>query len=653
MREHEVYLPYLDEEEICRFHAGQSVHAYAVLGCHYMQQLNMHRFVVWAPNAREISVVGEFNHWDAQAAPMHKYAGMFYAFIGGLHNGQLYKYRVVGYDGQVVYKADPFAFYAEAGGEHASRIWDINGYTWQDADYLEARAEQDIQCAPVSMYELHLGSWKWNADGSVPNYRQIAPLLVEYCQDMGYTHIELLPITEYPFEESWGYQVTGYFAPTSRYGTPQDFMYFVDTLHQAGIGVVMDWVPAHFPRDAYGLARFDGTALYEHKNPLQGEHPEWGTLIFNYGRPQVSSFLISSAMLFLDYYHIDGIRVDAVSSMLYLDYGRGGHYIPNKYGGNIDLAAVDFLRRLNSVVLSTYPGCMTIAEESTAYPLVTYPPEVEGLGFTFKWDMGFMHDTLEYLSMDHLFRRYHHDKLTFSMLYAFSERFVLAFSHDEVVHGKKSLLNKMFGSYTEKFAALRALYGYQFAHPGKKLNFMGSEFGQFIEWNHHQPLDWLLLDYPAHRGVLDYMRELNRLYRQHPALYTIEDCWDGFSWLNVDDRDRSSIAFMRKDLQGDALVCVYNFTPVHWQNFVIGLPGAGSLQLLLNSDDERFGGWGLEVECCITAQKRSFIGREYSAQLDLPPLSSLWFTYHPLSLPVENIDDIAERQEEDPENSLQ
>ena len=448
---------------------------------------------------------------------------------------------------------------------------------------------------------------------------------------MGYTHIELMPLTEYPFDGSWGYQVTGYYAPTSRYGNPDDFKYFVDRLHSAGIGVIMDWVPAHFPKDENGLAWFDGTPLYECKERRMAEHPEWGTLIFDYASTQVQSFLVSSACKFIDVFHIDGIRVDAVSSMLYLNYGRrDGDFTPNEEGGTTNLHALRFLRRMNAAVLSNYPGTVTVAEESTAFPLITAPPDVGGVGFCLKWDMGFMHDTIDYMSLDPYFRSANHNKLTFSMMYAFSENYVLAYSHDEVVHGKCSMINKMSGDYEQKFASLRALYGYQFGHPGKKLTFMGSEFGQFIEWNYHQGLDWLLLAYPKHEQLRQYMRALNLLYTSTPALYAVDRSWDGFKWLNVDDAGRSSIAFLRMSEEDDSYVAVVsNFTPVKYENFVIGLPRPGTLHEILNSDEERFGGSGVRNKPLVHARREGFLDMDYSARITLPPMSTVFFRYRP------------------------
>ena len=623
---------YVSNDDIWLYNTGNARRAYHALGCRYIPECGMHRFAVWAPHAREVSVVGDFNGWDGYAHPMWRRDDeIWVTFIPGLKNGDIYKYRVVGEDWNTVLKADPFAFHAETGPATGSKIWDIEGYEWTDSDYMEKRRGKDSVHAPMSIYEMHMGSWR-KKDGEVfPNYRRVADELVEYLKYMHYTHVELLPITEYPYDGSWGYQVTGFFAPTSRYGTPQDFMYFVDKLHSEGIGVIIDWVPAHFPRDEHGLRMFDGAPCYECSEQRMAEHPDWGTMIFDYSRPQVQSFLTSSAMFFFDKYHVDGIRVDAVSSMLYLDYGRRfGEWTPNKDGGNINLGAVDFLRKLNSAVLTEYPGAITIAEESTAFPLVSRPPEVGGLGFMFKWDMGFMHDTLDYMALDPYFRSYNHSRLTFSMMYAFSENFVLAFSHDEVVHGKASMVNKMWGDYETKFASLRALYGYQFAHPGKKLMFMGGEFAQFIEWNYLQQLDWSLLEYPLHDGMRKYVRELGRLYASTPALWKVDDSWDGFSWLNVDDSERSSVAFMRMS-QRSHIVCALNFTPVRYDDFTIGLPKPGVLKEVINSDDTQYGGSGILNKAEIESADESFLDHPCSAKITLPPMSAVWFRFTPTS----------------------
>ena len=624
----------LPDADLYLFGRGEARQAYRLFGCHKVagsqdgMQESAYRFVVWAPAAKSVSLVGDFNGWDVTANPMREVRhGIYACVVEGLEDGSTYKYSIVGADGKTHLKADPFAFHAENGLATASKVWNLDGYGWHDAEWLEARAASDALHKPMSIYELQIGSWRIPEGREFPNYREVADQLVDYCTKMGYTHVELLPVTEYPLPMSWGYQATGYYSPTSRYGTPQDFMYLVDTLHAAGIGIILDWVPAHFPKDAFALAKFDGTCLYEYADPRKGEHAEWGTLVFDYSKPEVVSFLVSSAMFFFDVYHIDGIRVDAVTSMLYLDYART-EWVPNKDGGNINLEAVEFLRTLNEAVLSTYPGAITIAEESTAFPLVTAPPYDGGLGFTFKWDMGFMHDMLEYCSMDSLFRRDHHDKLTFGMVYAFSENYVLAFSHDEVVHGKKSMVDKMFGEYLQKFSTLRALMGWQFARPGKKLTFMGSEFAQFIEWDYKKELDWFLLEYPIHSGMQAYSAALNEFYQAHPALWKIDDGWAGFGWTNVDDRDESAIAFMRYANDGTPdVMCCCNFTPNPVVGFKVGLPAEGTLTEVLNSDDSRFGGSGVSNDEPVEAVEEAFGDMPFSAQITLPPLSAVYFEF--------------------------
>lgn len=624
------YRDYIPDSDIYLFNTGAARKAWLCFGCRYIPELGAHRFIVWAPNARAVSLCGGFNGWDREAAPMERHqGGVWVRFVEGLKNGELYKYCVTGADGRQTLKADPFADFSQHGAETASIVWDGADYRWGDGEYMARRARRDFMKEPMSVYELHPGSWR-ALDPARPGYRELAERLRDYCVYMGYTHVELMPVTEYPLDASWGYQVTGYYAPSSRYGEPEDFKYLADTLHQAGIGLIMDWVPAHFPKDEHGLAMFDGTPLYECKERRMAEHPEWGTLIFDYASPQVRSFLISSACKFFELYHIDGIRVDAVSSMLYLNYARReGEYTPNREGGNINLDAADFLRTLNTAVLVNYPGAITVAEESTAYPLITAPPHDGGLGFCFKWDMGFMHDTLSYMETDPYFRRGSHDKLTFSMAYAFSENYVLAYSHDEVVHCKRSMLDKMFGDYEQKFASLRTLYGYQFAHPGKKLTFMGGEFGQFIEWNWEQELDWLLLDYPRHKQLQDYCRELNRIYRSFPALYRVDRSWEGFKWLNVDDRDRSAIAFMRmSEADASYIVCLCSFTPVPCAGFRIALPSAGRLRLLLSSDERRFGGSGGGL-AEVRSLDRPFLDLPFSAELPLPGMSCLYYEFKP------------------------
>ena len=623
------WLPYIPSDDIYLFNTGNSRKAWLSFGCRYIPELKLHRFLVWAPNARSVTVTGDFNSWHWDDTPLERVpGGCWVAFVPGVWHGARYKFCIEGCDGRRILKADPFAAFSQHTSETASIVYDHSEFSWNDRDYMDRRAKRDFMTAPMSIYEVHVGSWR-SLPGFRPVYREIADELADYCKEMGFTHVELLPITEYPYDGSWGYQVTGYYAPTSRYGDPDDFCYLVDKLHQNGIGLIMDWVPAHFPKDEHGLARFDGGPQFECKEERMANHPEWGTLIFDYASDQVQSFLVSSACKFFEEFHIDGIRVDAVSSMLYLNYGRrDGEYTPNREGGNINLGAVDFLRKLNSTILTGYPGAITIAEESTAFPLISAPPDVGGLGFCFKWDMGFMHDTLDYMALDPLYRKYHHDKLTFSMMYAYSENYILAYSHDEVVHGKRSMLDKMSGDYEQKFSSLRTLYAFQFAHPGKKLTFMGSEFGQFIEWNWQQPLDWLLLEYPKHEAMRRYLRELNRIYTGTPALYQIDHSWDGFQWLNVNDRDRSAVAFMRMAPQQKSyLVCACNFTPVAIPGFIVGLPEDGTLTELMSSNEQRFGGTGVHSAEKIKALKEPFTNLPYSAAIDLPPMSAVYYIF--------------------------
>lgn len=617
-----------DKNDIYLFNTGHARRAYYSLGCH-REGPESFRFTVWAPRARSIALVGDFNDWDEEACLLTpEPTGLWQCTVDGVRPGDLYKFAVIGCNGLKYLKADPFAFRSECPPGSASRVWDGPAFEWHDAAWLEKRAASAPRREPMSVYELHLGSWRLKEGEGYPSYRRVGPQLADYCSEMGYTHVELLPLTEYPYDGSWGYQVSGYFAPTARYGAPEDLMYLIDLLHQSGVGVILDWVPAHFPRDAHALARFDGAPLFEVSDYRRALHPEWGTLIFDYSRPQVVSFLISSAMYWLDMFHVDGLRVDAVSSMLYLNYGRSTSQFRNRDGGDIDLAAVSFLQELNRAVKEEYPGCVTVAEESTAYPHVTGDPGAGGLGFTFKWDMGLMHDTLDYLATDPLYRCYHHDKLTFSMLYAFSEHFINAFSHDEVVHGKKSLLDKMFGDYWQKFANLRALFGLQYGHPGKKLNFMGSEFAQFIEWNEHQELDWFLLRYPAHDSVKAWVRELNRFYLEHPALWRVDDSWQGFSWLSVDDKAAGAIAFMRwSDRPEDKpVVCLCSFTPQPGK-LTIGLPLYGRLEEKLSSDEFRFGGSGKVADRPILAEDGPHAGHPYRAVIDLPPLAAVFYEF--------------------------
>lgn len=610
------------EMPVYLFHQGTNAHAWELLGAH--RQLNgKTSFCTWAPHAVAVSVVGDFNGWDAEAHPMTRLndQGLWGVTVEETHDYDCYKYRIITGDGRTLYKADPFAYHTQTPPENASKVYRLGGYRWHDADWMTKRAGKDARSLPVNIYELHIGSWRRNEDGSYYSYRQLAGALPGYLTDMGYTHVELLPPTEYPFDGSWGYQVTGYYAPSSRYGTPHDFMALVDALHEAGIGVIMDWVPAHFPKDEFGLYEYDGECCYEYSDPAKWEHKDWGTRVFDFGRTEVQSFLVSSANFWAHTYHIDGIRVDAVASMLYLDYGRqDGEWRPNINGGRENLEAVAFLRKLNSSLLSEHPGFLMIAEESTAWPLVTRPPEVGGLGFNFKWNMGWMNDTLFYTSLDPYFRSYNHDKLTFSMMYAFSENFILPISHDEVVHGKGSLLNKMPGDYEQKFAGLRTFMGYMMTHPGKKLLFMGSEFGQFIEWDYRKGLDWMLLDYDSHRKTRDFIRALNHYYLAHPALWQVEDSWDGFRWLNADDNTRSVITYYRTDEKGRKTLVLCNFAAQRWEDYRMGVPEADAYRVVLCSEEERFGGAGCPAEQLYRSEQEPLGQWANSITLDVPPL---------------------------------
>ncbi len=577
---------YLDENELYLFNTGKNAYAYRALGCHRVAMPEGHeafRFAVWAPDARAVSVVGSFNGWNLRADPMKPCGttGVWQAHVGIARRGDFYKYAIVTRKGELIYKADPFAFYSQLRPETASVVWDAADFAWTDDVHMEKRRRPDrpVYEAPMSVYEVHLGSWKAGLD-----YERLASELVDYIVDMGYTHIELMPVCEHPLDDSWGYQVTGYYSVTSRYGTPEQFKTLVNACHRAGVGVFVDWVPAHFTKDAHGLRRFDGSALYEHPDPKRAEQPQWGTLLFNFERSEVRSFLISNAVYLLKEYHIDGLRVDAVSCMLYYDYGRReDEWLPNRFGGNENLAAIDFFRELAHAVNRECPGALLIAEESTAFPLVTAPPEDGGLGFNFKWNMGWMNDTLSYCKMDSHFRRFNHDKLTFSMCYAFSENYILPLSHDEVVHLKNSLIGRFPGTYDEMFAQLRLLYMYQYAHPGKKLLFMGGEFGQFSEWNFRRSLDWMLLGYPQHAALREFVKALNAFYRKEPALYERDYGWEGFEWRAVDDPAHSVLAFCRRDASGRELLCVYNFTPVSHGAYPVRLPYRAALRRAMSS----------------------------------------------------------------------
>jgi len=623
----------LSEADLYLFNEGNHFHLYEKLGAHMLKPEDGvgTYFAVWAPDAEEVFVMGSFNGWNNGSHPLSPrgQSGIWDGYVPEAGKGTLYKYRIVSrFHGYRVDKTDPFAFFNETPPRTASIVWDLD-YAWGDQEWMESRRERSRLDRPMAIYEVHLGSWRRApGEGGRPlTYREIAPLLAEYVRQMGFTHVEFLPLMEHPFYGSWGYQTTGYFAPTSRYGTPQDFMALVDTFHQHGIGVILDWVPSHFPTDEHGLAYFDGTHLYEHADPRQGLHQEWTSYIFNYGRHEVRSFLISSALFWLDKYHIDGLRVDAVASMLYLDYARQeGEWIPNLYGGRENLEAMHFLRRFNEEVYRNYPEVQTIAEESTAWPMVSRPTHVGGLGFGLKWDLGWMHDTLEYMSLDPIHRSYHHNKMTFRMLYAFHENFVLPLSHDEVVYGKRSLLNKMPGDDWQKFANLRALLGYMYAQPGKKLLFMGGEFGQWREWVHEESLDWYLLDYETHRGIQRWVEDLNRAYKNEPALHELDCDVTGFEWVDCNDAPASVLTWIRKaKSSSQMLLVVCNFTPAARHNYRVGAPRGGLWKEILNSDAEIYGGSNVGNHGGVEAAPVPLHGRPHSLTLTLPPLAVLFF----------------------------
>jgi 1,4-alpha-glucan branching enzyme len=624
----------LSPHDVYLLREGTHAALYRKLGCHMAGEAGGKagsrgaHFSVWAPNAREVSVVGEWNGWRTDADPMHPRgdgSGVWEASVPQVAQGQAYKYRIVSArDGAVADKADPFAFHAEVPPAQASRAWRLD-YDWNDAQWMHARAGRNGLGAPHCIYEVHLGSWRRGADGALPSFAGIAEPLAQYAAAHGFTHVQLMPITEHPFYGSWGYQTTGYFAPSARYGTPQDFMRFVDVMHRHGLGVILDWVPSHFPSDAHGLAMFDGTRLYEHADPRQGLHPEWGSLIFNYGRHEVRAFLISSALYWLDVYHLDGLRVDAVASMLYLDYGRKpDEWIPNPYGGRENLEAVHFLRELNTAVYRHHPDVQMIAEESTSWPAVSRPAAAGGLGFGMKWNMGWMHDSLDYFSKDPVFRRYHHDRLTFSLWYAFSENFVLPLSHDEVVYGKRSLLSKMPGDEWQRYANLRLLLGWMWMHPGKKLLFMGGEFGQSTEWNHDAALDWAAAESPAGSALRRWVGDLNRACRAEAALHELDFTSDGFEWVDARDIEASVLSFLRKGREGTSpLLVVCNFTPVVRHGYDIGVPEGGVWREVLNSDAHHYGGSGVGNFGAVSAQTVPAHGRAQSLRLTLPPLGML------------------------------
>ena len=607
------------------FHEGKNYEAYRFFGVHKIKKGTC-AFRVWAPHATGVAVAGDFNDWSQTANPMTPIAPEIWeAVIDGVSKYDCYKYAIQTADGRLLMKADPYAVHQETRPGTASKVYDLPTYKWTDSDWFTRQKETSVLDKPVNIYEIHFGSWKQHEDGTFLTYREMADTLVPYVKDMGYTHIEMMPIMEYPFDGSWGYQVTGYFAPTSRYGVPEDLMYFMDTCHKAGIGVILDWVPAHFPKDAHGLYEFDGGCTYEYSDLKKGEHKEWGTRVFDYGKNEVRSFLISSAMYWADLFHFDGIRVDAVASMLYLNYGREpGEWTPNRDGGNENYEAVDFFRQLNSAVLTRHPSMMMIAEESTAWPMITMPPDVGGLGFNFKWNMGWMNDMLRYMSLDPLFRKGNHDCITFSFFYAFSENFVLPISHDEVVHGKCSLIGKMPGEYDDKFSSMRLFFAYMMAHPGKKLLFMGSEFGQFKEWAYKEGLDWLLLDYEKHRRLQTFSKELNRFYTNHPALWQIDYSWEGFQWISSDDNSNSVIAFRRIDREGKDLITVFNFTPNDHQDYRIGVPENGTYKVVLDTALKKYGGTKPRLSGTYKTKKIPMHNMEQSISLKLSGLSALY-----------------------------
>ncbi|HHT65338.1 MAG: 1,4-alpha-glucan branching protein GlgB [Caldicoprobacterales bacterium] len=617
--------------QIYLFHEGTNYKAYDMLGSIYFSddshQKDGFRFTLWAPNAVSVSLVGDFNQWRLNAHPMQKIedSGIWMVFIEGMKVGERYKYAITSTDGEIQLKADPFAYCAELRPNTGSITYRLDTYQWKHS-FKRGSPTQLPQHSPMLIYEVHAGSWRRHEDGSFYTYRELAKELIPYVLDMGYTHIELMPLQEHPLDASWGYQVTGYYAATSRYGKPEDLMFFIDACHEAGLKVIMDWVPAHFPKDAHGLARFDGTHLFEYEDPRLGAHPQWGTLVFDYSKPEVQSFLISNALFWLNEYHFDGLRVDAVTSMLYRDYARNpGEWLPNIRGGRENLEAVAFLQKLNKAVFAQHPHALMIAEESTAFPGVTRPVHEGGLGFNYKWNMGWMHDSLQYFSLDPLFRKFHHNLLTFLIMYTYSENYILPLSHDEVVHGKKSMLSKMFGSYEQKFATLRAFYGFMTALPGKKLLFMGGEFGQFIEWKYDSGLDWLLLGYDSHKQLIYYVRNLNHVYLNNPCLWQLDHERSGFEWLQVDDADNSVISFVRKGrLKGEYVIVVSNFTPVPRRQYRIHVPESGMYYQVINSDDVKYGGGTDHLPDYASIKEKGKREEEQVIYIDLSPLSTIY-----------------------------
>lgn len=627
----------IDDAPMYLFNNGTNYESYRMLGAHKVKDTGGaegYRFAVWAPNAKSVSVVCDGNGWDRNLGIMSKHitSGIWELFIPGITEGQNYKYSIESYDGKTVMKSDPYAFYSEVRPATASVTADLS-YTWRDEKWIDSRTKIEPYDKPINIYEMHFGSWKRKDDGSNYSYTEMIDELIPYVKSMGYTHIELMPICEYPFDGSWGYQVTGYYSVNSRYGSPTELKAFIDSCHQNEIGVIMDWVPAHFPKDEHGLAMFDGTHLFEHPDSRRGEHREWGTLVFDWTKTEIFSFLISNAIFWIGEYHMDGLRVDAVSSMLYLDYNRrDGEWLPNKYGGKENLEAISFLQKLNSAVFSRFPNVLMIAEESTAWGGVTMPADSGGLGFNFKWNMGWMHDILDYMQCDPLFRKGNHTKLTFPMMYAFAENYILALSHDEVVHGKRSLLDKMWGSYEEKFAELRLLYAYMYSHPGKKLLFMGGEFGQFVEWRYAEQLDWVLDKYELHVKMRKYCAKLNEFYKEHTSFFQIErehGDWRGFRWLNAEDDDNSILSFMRiNDSGNEKIAVVINFTPVERKRYKIGVPEQGEYTVVMSTDSKSFGGQDRGTKKC-KVENKPYGGFPYSITVDMPPLTAVYMQFKP------------------------